>query len=122
MGIVTSCWYNYHHFLTHTNTQSDVCDLQLPARPWSEEDVPDHRESAVSNPHLIPRGKIYPTTMLSLKVVMIFFFVVYMKVGLFGYITYCKVEIKGDILANFSLDFISQLTRLGNIIVVTYYY
>ena len=45
-----------------------------------------------------------------------------MKVGLFGYITYCKFEIKGDILANFSLDFISQLTRLGNIIVVTYYY
>ena len=42
--------------------------------------------------------------------------VLYVKVGLFGYITYCKVEIKGDILANFSLDFISQLTRLGNTI------
>ena len=43
-----------------------------------------------------------------------FFFCPYMKVGFFGYVTYCKVEIKGDILANFSLDFISQLTRLGN--------
>ena len=43
-------------------------------------------------------------------------FYLYVKVGLFGYITYCKVEIKGDILANFSLDFISQLTRLGNTI------
>ena len=35
------------------------------------------------------------------------------QVGLFGYITYCNVEVKGDILANFSLSLIAQLTRLG---------
>ena len=40
----------------------------------------------------------------------------FMKVGLFGYITYCNEDVKGDVLANFSLDLISQLTRLGELL------
>ncbi len=36
------------------------------------------------------------------------------KVGVFGYVSYHNVEVKGDVLANFDLSTPSQASRLGN--------